>query len=94
MIVFDASTLVSAAFRRGSVPDRAVRHALHTDQIAVSGAVMVELPAAPRHSEARPSLSLFGLYRHFCVSGFGLYRQRSALVRQGVWTGIGRRRDQ
>lgn len=43
VIVFDASTLVSAAFRRGSVPDLAVRHALRTDQIAVSGPVMAEL---------------------------------------------------
>lgn len=42
MIIFDASTLVSAAFRRGSVPDLAVRHALRTDQIAVSEPVMAE----------------------------------------------------
>lgn len=43
MIVFDASTLVSAVFRRGSVPDLAVRHAFRTDKIAVSGATMAEL---------------------------------------------------
>ena len=43
MIVFDASTLVSATFRRGGVPARAVRHALRADRIAVSEAVMAEL---------------------------------------------------
>jgi len=43
VIVFDASTLVSAAFRRGSVPDRAVRPAFRTDRIAVSEPVMAEL---------------------------------------------------
>ncbi len=42
MIVVDASTLVSAAFCRGSVPDLAVRRALTTDRIAVSEAVMAE----------------------------------------------------
>lgn len=41
--MFDASTLVSAAFPRGSVPDRAVRHAFRTDKIAVSEAMMAEL---------------------------------------------------
>jgi hypothetical protein len=43
VIVFDASTLVSAAFRRGSGPDLAVRHALPVDRIAVSEAVLAEL---------------------------------------------------
>lgn len=43
MIVFDASTLVSAAFRRGSVPDQAVRQAFRMDRIAVSEPVMAEL---------------------------------------------------
>ncbi len=43
MIVLDASVLVSAAFRPGSVPDQAVRHAVLTDQIAVSELVMAEL---------------------------------------------------
>ncbi len=43
MIVFDASSLVSAAFGPGSVPDRAVRHALQVDHVAVSEPVMVEL---------------------------------------------------
>ena len=42
MIVVDASTLVSATFRRGSVPDLAVRHALRTGQVAVSEPVMAE----------------------------------------------------
>ncbi len=43
MIVLDASVLVSAAFRPGSVPDQAVRHAVLTDQVAVSELVMAEL---------------------------------------------------
>lgn len=43
MIVFDASSLVSAAFRRGSVPDLAVRHAFRADRIAVSEPVMAEM---------------------------------------------------
>ena len=43
MIVFDASTLVGAAIRRGSVPDQAIRHALRTEQVAMSTGVMAEL---------------------------------------------------
>ena len=43
MIVFDASSLVSAAFGPGSVPDRAVRHAFQVDRVAVSEPVMAEL---------------------------------------------------
>lgn len=42
MIVVDASTLVSATFRRDGVPARAVRHALRADQLAVSEVVMAE----------------------------------------------------
>ena len=42
MIVVDASTLVSATFRQGSVPDLAVRHALRTGGVAVSEPVMAE----------------------------------------------------
>jgi putative PIN family toxin of toxin-antitoxin system len=43
VIVFDTSTLVSAAFRRNGVPSQAVRRALAMDRIAVSEAVMTEL---------------------------------------------------
>ncbi len=43
MIVLDVSVLVSAAFRPGSVPDQAVRHAVLTDQVAVSELMMAEL---------------------------------------------------
>jgi hypothetical protein len=43
LIVFDTSTLVSAAFRRGCVPELAVRHALNMDQVAVSEPVMAEV---------------------------------------------------
>ena len=42
MIVVDASTLVSATFGQGSVPDLAVRHALLTGRVAISEAVMAE----------------------------------------------------
>ena len=43
MIVFDASTLVSAAFSGDGVPARAIQHALREDQVAVSEQVMTEL---------------------------------------------------
>lgn len=43
MIVFDATTLVSATFRRDGVPARAVRHALRSNRVAVSEAVLAEL---------------------------------------------------
>jgi len=43
VIVFDASTLVSAAFRRDSIPAQAVRHAFRADRVAVSEAVLAEL---------------------------------------------------
>lgn len=55
MIVFDASTLVSAAIRRGSVPARAFFHALRSDRVAVSAATMAEL----RDALARPRLARF-----------------------------------
>ncbi len=43
MIVFDASSLVSATFGAGRVPDRAIRHAFATDTVAVSDVVLAEL---------------------------------------------------
>lgn len=43
MIVVDASTLVSATFRRDGIPARAVRHALREGQVAMSEAVIAEL---------------------------------------------------
>jgi putative PIN family toxin of toxin-antitoxin system len=43
VIVLDATTLVSATFRRDGVPARAVRHALRSDRVAVSEAVLAEL---------------------------------------------------
>jgi uncharacterized protein len=43
VIVFDASTLVSASFRHEGVPARAVRHAFQADRVAVSAAVFAEL---------------------------------------------------
>jgi putative PIN family toxin of toxin-antitoxin system len=55
VIVFDASTLVSAAFRREGVPAKALRHALRADRIAVSGAVLAELFGVLH----RPSLARF-----------------------------------
>lgn len=55
MIVFDASTLVSASIGRGSAPDRAVRHAFAADRVAVSEATMAELLDVL----ARPRLARF-----------------------------------
>ena len=43
MIVFDTSTLVGVAIRWDSTPDRAFRHAVRTDLVAVSEPVMAEL---------------------------------------------------
>jgi putative PIN family toxin of toxin-antitoxin system len=43
VIVLDASTIIGAVIRRGSVPDRAVRHAFATDRVAVSDEVLAEL---------------------------------------------------
>jgi putative PIN family toxin of toxin-antitoxin system len=55
VIVFDASTLVGAAIRRGSVPDQAVRHAFASDPVAFSEATIAELLAV----FARPRLARF-----------------------------------
>ena len=55
MIVLDASTIISAGMGRGSVPDRAVRHALASDQVAMSEQVMAELLDV----FARPRLARF-----------------------------------
>ena len=55
MIVFDTSTLVGAAIGRGSVPDRAVRHAFAADWVAVSEAMIAELLDVL----ARPRLARF-----------------------------------
>ena len=41
--MFDATTLVSATFRRGGVPAQAVRRALRSDRVAVSEEVLAEL---------------------------------------------------
>lgn len=43
MIVFDASTLVSATFNSHGVPAQAVQHALREDRVAISEPVMTEL---------------------------------------------------
>jgi uncharacterized protein len=55
VIVFDTSTLVGAAIGRGSVPDRAVRHAFASDHVAVSEATLSELLDV----FARPRLARF-----------------------------------
>ena len=55
MIVFDTSALVGAAIGRGSVPDRAVRHAFVANRIAVSEAMMME----PLDVHARLRLARF-----------------------------------
>ena len=55
MIVFDASTLVSATFRRNAVPARAVQHAFRTDRLAVSEPVLAELIDV----RSRPKLQRF-----------------------------------
>ena len=53
--MLDASTLVSASIAKGSVPDKAVRHAFAADRVAVSEAMMTELLDVL----ARPRLARF-----------------------------------
>ena len=58
MIVFDASTLVSAALKADSVPERALLRAEETDVFALSAAVeaeIVEVLGRPRFARAIPS---------------------------------------
>jgi putative PIN family toxin of toxin-antitoxin system len=43
VIVFDVSTLIGVAIRYDSIPARALRHALQTNQVAVSEPVLIEL---------------------------------------------------
>jgi len=57
VIVLDASVLISAAMGRGSVPDRAVRHAFALDRVAVSEPMIAELVDV----FARPRLARFVL---------------------------------
>jgi putative PIN family toxin of toxin-antitoxin system len=55
VIVLDASTLVSAAIVRGSMPDRAMHHAFDVDEVAVSEATLAEVADVL----ARPRLARF-----------------------------------
>ena len=55
MIVFDTSTLIGPATRRTGVPRRAFLHALRSDRVAVSEAMLSEL----REVLARPRLVRF-----------------------------------
>jgi predicted nucleic acid-binding protein len=55
VIIFDASTLVSATFRRDGVPAQAARVALQSNRLAVSEVTMTELPDVL----ARPRLARF-----------------------------------
>ena len=55
MIVLDASTVVGSAINRGSVPDRAMRHAFGRDDVALSEATLAELIDVL----ARPRLARF-----------------------------------
>jgi putative PIN family toxin of toxin-antitoxin system len=57
VIVLDASVLISAAMGRGSIPDRAVRHAFASDRVAVSEPMIAELIDV----FARPRLARFVL---------------------------------
>jgi putative PIN family toxin of toxin-antitoxin system len=55
LIVFDTSTLIGAAIRRGSVPEQALEYAIRTDRIASSEPMLLEL----RDVLARPHLARF-----------------------------------
>lgn len=57
MIVFDASTLVGAALKVDSVPERALLHAEEADVLALSAAVEAEIAEVlnrPKFAEAIP----------------------------------------
>ncbi|MDO9708363.1 putative toxin-antitoxin system toxin component, PIN family [Paracraurococcus lichenis] len=58
MIVFDASTVIGAALRADSVPERALLRAEETDLLALSTSVEAEIAAVlgrPRFVEAIPA---------------------------------------
>ena len=55
MIVLDASTLIGAAIKRGSIPDQAMRRAFEADDVAISEATLAELTGVL----ARPRLARF-----------------------------------
>ena len=61
MIVLDASVLVSAAFRPGSVSDQAVRHAVLTDQVAVSELDVLYRPCIARFIDPEQRAELLDL---------------------------------
>lgn len=50
-VVFDTSTLVSAALRVGSVPHRALAHALSAGELCASAATLAELEKVLRRSK-------------------------------------------
>ena len=55
MIVLDASTLIGAAIKRGSIPDQAMRRAFEADDVAISEVTLAELTDVL----ARPRLERF-----------------------------------
>lgn len=58
MIVFDASTIVSAALKTDSIPERALRRAQEVDVLALSAAVEAEIAevlARPKFATAIPA---------------------------------------
>lgn len=73
MIVLDTSTLVGAAIRRGSVPDRAMRRAFASAIVAVSEATMAELldvfmpPRLARFLDAEARDEVLALLDEFAV---------------------------
>ena len=50
-VVFDTSTLASAALRVGSVPHRALAHALSTGEVCASAATLAELEQVLRRAK-------------------------------------------
>jgi len=57
-VVFDTSTLVSAALRADSVPDRALRFAIITQAVYASSESLIELGKALEHSKFDRYVSL------------------------------------
>ena len=72
-VVFDTSTLVSAALRVGSTPHRSVARALATVEICVSEATLAELtlvlarPKFDRYQQVEARLAFLAVVRQYAV---------------------------
>jgi putative PIN family toxin of toxin-antitoxin system len=70
-VVFDTSSLVSAAIRIGSIPHRALSHAFATSEVCASPETLAELervlsrPAFDAYADRTSRLEFVALYRRY-----------------------------